>query len=188
VSAYFAPRAASARAVLLEALDSDRYVALLNGLDQALRGPLPGGKARQPAADVWPAAVKRASRRVRRRARRAGQAPAGHAREIAMHETRKAAKDARYTAEAASLACRKKNRRVVRRMKKIQSTLGHHHDAVVARDTARDIGVRAHLAGENAFSFGLLHERCQRDAFVRAEQARAGWARAFGPKYARWLD
>jgi len=188
VSAYFAPRAASAREALREALDTGRYIALLNDLDQSLRGPLPAGKARQPAADVWPAAVKRTSRRVRRRARRAGRAPAGHARETAMHETRKAAKDARYTAEAASLAGRKKDRRVVRCMTKIQSTLGDHHDAVVARDTARDIGVRAHLAGENAFSFGLLYERCQRDALVLAEQARADWARAFGPKYARWLD
>ena len=105
-----------------------------------------------------------------------------------MHETRKAAKDARYTAEAASLVGRKTDRRVVRCMTKIQSTLGDHHDAVVARDTARDIGVRAYLAGENAFSFGLLYERCQRDALVLAEQARADWARAFGPKYARWLD
>ncbi len=185
VNAYFAPRAASAREALLEALDSDRYVALLNDLDQALSGPLPAAKARQPAADVLPAAVKRASRRVRRLARRAGRVPAGQARETAMHETRKAAKDARYTAEAASLTGRKKDRRVVRRMKQIQSTLGDHHDAVVARDTARDIGVRAHLAGENAFSFGLLYEGCQRDALVLAEQAKADWARAFGPKYAR---
>jgi len=187
-SAYFAPRAASARVALREALDSDRYIALLNDLDQALRGPLPAGKARQPAADVWPTAVRRTSRRVRRLARRAGRAPAGHARETAMHETRKAAKDARYTAEAASLAGRKKDRRVVRRMQKIQSTLGDHHDAVVARDAARDIGVRAHLAGENAFSFGVLYQRCQRHALVLAERARADWARAFGPKYARWLD
>ncbi len=178
----------SAREALREALDAGRYIALLNDLDQSLRGPLPAGKARQPAADVWPAAVKRISRRVRRRARRAGRAPAGHARETAMHETRKAAKDARYTAEAASLVGRKTDRRVVRCMTKIQSTLGDHHDAVVARDTARDIGVRAYLAGENAFSFGLLYERCQRDALVLAEQARADWARAFGPKYARWLD
>ena len=88
-----------------------------------------------------------------------------------MHETRKAAKDARYAAEAAALADRKKYRRSVRRMKKLQGTLGDQHDAVVARDTARDIGIRAHLAGENAFSFGLLHEGCQRDALMLEKQA-----------------
>ena len=76
VSAHFAPRAASARAALREALDSDRYFALLNDLDQALRDPLRGQKARQPAADVLPHLVCRARRRVRRRARGAGPAPA----------------------------------------------------------------------------------------------------------------
>ena len=106
VSAHFAPRAASARTSLLDALDSGCFIALLNDLDQALCGPLPAAKAHRPAADVLPAAVKRTSRRVRRHARRAGRATAGPAREVAMHETRKAAKDARYTAEAASLAGR----------------------------------------------------------------------------------
>ncbi len=186
ISAYFAPRAASARAALMEALDSGRYLTLLNDLELALRGPLPGPKARQPAADVWPAAVRRASRRVRRRARRAARSPAGRPRETAMHETRKASKDARYIAEAASQAGRAKDRRVARRMKKLQSVLGDHHDAVVARDTARDIGVRAHRVGENAFSFGLLHERCQRNASLLEERAKAQWARRFGPAYGRW--
>lgn len=188
VTTYFAPRAASARETLLEALDSERYFVLLNDLDQALRGPLPGAKARQPAADVLPGVVRHARRRVRRRARRASRAPAGPPRDAAMHEARKAAKDARYIAEAASLAGRNKPRLVARRMKKLQSILGDHHDAVVARDTARDIGVRAHLAGENAFSFGMLHERCQRDALLLEERAKAEWARQFGPGYGHWAD
>jgi hypothetical protein len=72
-------------------------------------------------------------------------------------------------------------------MKKVQSTLGDHHDAVVARDVARGIGVLAHLAGENAFSFGLLHEVCQRDALMLGENARHDLMRAFRPKYAKWL-
>jgi len=36
----------------------------------------------------------------------------------------------------------KNARRISRRMKKMQGTLGDHHDAVVARDTAPDIGIR----------------------------------------------
>ena len=182
VGAHFAPRAASARVSLLAALDSSRFIALLNDLDQAFGGPLPAAKAHRPAAEVLPAAVRRARRRVRRRARRAAQTAAGPARELAMHETRKAAKDARYAAEAAALADRKKYRRSVRRMKKLQGTLGDQHDAVVARDTAREIGVRAHLAGENAFSFGLLYEGCQRDALMLEKQAMKQWAQAFGPQ------
>ncbi len=71
-------------------------------------------------------------------------------------------------------------------MKRLQSVLGDHHDAVVARDTTRDIGVRAHRAGENAFAFGVLHERCQRAADRLEEQASAELAREFGPAYGRW--
>jgi hypothetical protein len=66
-------------------------------------------------------------------------------------------------------------------MKKAQAMLGDQHDAVVARDTARDIGMRAHLAGENAFSFGLLHERCCCDALALEEQAVKTWPSMFRP-------
>jgi CHAD domain-containing protein len=179
VSAHFAPRTASARESLLEALDSDRYITLLDELDQFL-SDLPGAaEAARPAGDPLPAALKRAGRRVRKRARQAVQAPAGPARETALHETRKAAKDARYTAEAAEPAVRKKARRLARRMKRLQSVLGDHHDAVEARDLVREIGVRAHLAGENSFTFGLLHERCERDAHRLEKRARKAWDRAF---------
>lgn len=130
----------------------------------------------QRAEDVLPAAVRHARRRLRRRARRTGLALAGRARESAPHETRKAAKDARYVAEAASLTGGKKARRTARRMKKVQVILGDHHDAVVARD----IGMRAHLAGENAFSFGLLQERCQHDALGLEEHAAKTWPSVFG--------
>ena len=177
VTAYFAPRAASARTALLEVLDSERYIALLNDLDQLLSALPAAAKARRPAEDIPPAAVRHACRRVRRRVRRARLAPAGHPREIALHETRKAAKDARYAAEAARPADGKKARCIARRMRKIQAVLGDHHDAVVARDTARDNGMRAHLAGENAFSFGLLHEGYQRDALILEKQAVAEWRR-----------
>src|SRR5260221_11086823 len=98
-----------------------------------------------------------------------GPGRVGRASPTALHETRKAVKDARYAAEAARPAVGKKARRISRRMKKMQGTLGDHHDAVVARDTVRDIGVRAHLAGENAFSFGVLQRQLDRDALALQE-------------------
>jgi hypothetical protein len=64
-------------------------------------------------------------------------------------------------------------------MKNVQGVLGDHQDAVLARAAARDIGVRAHLAGENAFSFGLLHERAHHQARAAEDQARRAWRRAW---------
>ena len=176
VSSHFAPRAASAREALLEALDSDRYLALLTGLDQCFSGPA-AVLAEQAAGAVLPPAVRRAVRRVRRRAQRAGRAPAGQQRETALHETRKAVKDARYAAEAARPAGGRKTRRLARRMKKLQAALGNHHDAVAAREAARDIGIRAHLAGENSFTFGVLYGLLDRDVLSLERRARKQSAR-----------
>jgi CHAD domain-containing protein len=187
VSAHFAPRTASARESLLEALDSGRYITLLDELDQFL-SDLPGAaEAGRPARDTLPAAVKRAGRRVRKRARQAVQAPAGPARETALHETRKSAKEVRYGAECAATALGREAARLAKRAKQVQSVLGDQHDAVVARDTVRDIAVRAHLAGENSFSFGLVHAGCQHDANLLACQGNSVWDRMLRPEYAKWL-
>lgn len=56
-------------------------------------------------------------------------------------------------------------------MKKLQATLGDHHDAVAARDAARGVGIEARLAGENTFSFGVLVGLLDRDALTLEEQA-----------------
>ncbi len=72
-------------------------------------------------------------------------------------------------------------------MKKIQSVLGDHHDAVVARGTVRDLAVQAQLAGENAFSFGILYEDDSHLAANLDRRARRVWRQASRHKYSRWL-
>ena len=65
--------------------------------------------------------------------------------------------------------------------KAVQQALGDHQDSVVAREVLRRLGVTAHLAGENGFTFGLLlgTERLRAErARERAEQA---WARLPSP-------
>lgn len=189
VTAHFAPLEASSRKAVLDALDAERYRALRAELGRLLDKPPLTPRAAEPAGGVLPLAVGRAYRRTGRRMRRAREAPPGPRRDVALHETRKAAKRARYAAEAASPAlggkAGKKARRFAKRMKKVQSVLGAHQDAVIARAAARDIGVRAHLAGENAFSFGLLQDRAHRQALAREEQAHRAWRRA--RRKARWL-
>jgi CHAD domain-containing protein len=185
VRAHFAPREASARDALLDALNSARYYTLVAELDRLLADPPLTAAAAEPADKVLPRAIGRAYRRTRRRMHRAQRIAPGAGRDTALHETRKAAKRARYAAEAAQPALGKKTRRFARRMKAVQSALGDHHDAVNARAAAREIGVRAHLAGENAFTFGLLSERAARDAAVYESKAQREWKRAKRPKVHR---
>lgn len=187
VTTYFAGHGAEAVRAVREALDSRRYFALLDELD-VLAGELPRTPAaRAPAREILPDAVARTYRRAKRRMRRARRAPAGPRRETALHEARKAAKRARYAAEAVTPASGKSARRFAKRMKAVQSVIGEHQDAVTARGVVRDIGIQAHLAGENAFTFGLLHERAHRGALDIQPRARQAWKRAKRRKSVSWL-
>ena len=192
VTAHFAPLDVSTRRAVLDALDSKRYRELRAELSRLLDSPPLTPGAAEPAGKALPPAVGRAYRRTRRRMRRGRPcAPAGQERDVALHETRKAAKRARYAAEATRPALGKKSgkeaRRFARRMKQVQSALGAHQDAVIARTAAREIGVQSHLSGENAFSFGLLHERAHRQAIACENQAQHAWRRAQRSNSRGWL-
>jgi CHAD domain-containing protein len=187
VQGHYAPRRAAARTDLLEALDSPRYAALLAELDRVATGPAPGPRAGEPARDVLPAGVRRTYRQAQRRMRRARHTRPGEARDVALHQARKSARRARYAAEAATQVTGKQARRFARQMKQVQSVLGDHQDSVLARQAARDLGISAHLAGENAFSYGLLHERESHRAEHLQARARRVWRHAARPRYRRWM-
>ena len=120
--------------------------------------------------------------------RTARHTPDGPARDAALHQARKSARRARYAAEAATPAIGKQARKFAKQMKQVQSVLGDHHDAVLARQAARDLGIGAHLAGENAFTYGLLHERELHHAERLQTRASKVWRHASRPKHRRWMN
>jgi CHAD domain-containing protein len=187
VQGHFAPRRAAARANLIEALGSPRYATLLAELDRVAAGPPRGPLAGAPAREVLPAAVRRAYRQAKRRMRTARHTPDGPARDTALHLARKSARRTRYAAEAANPAIGKA-RKFAKQMKHVKSVLGDHHDAVLARQAARDLGIGAHLAGENAFTYGLLYERELHHAERLQTRASKVWRHAARPKHRRWMN
>jgi CHAD domain-containing protein len=184
IQGHFASVRAAARTELLAALDSERYFSLLDDLDRLLAEPSLTPDAARPAASVLPVAARRAYRQAARRMRRAWRAAAGPGRDEALHRARKSARRARFAAEAIAPAAGAKATRFARRMKKIQSVLGEHQDSVIARAVARDLGISAYLAGENAFSYGLLYGRDACSAGRLQDQARRTWKKAAGKS--RW--
>ncbi len=184
---HFASVRADARTALVAALDSQRYFSLLDELDKLMAEPPLTPQAAMPAADVLPAAARRPYRQVRRRMRRARRASPGQPTDAALHEGRKAAKRARYASEAMAPAIGKKASRFARQMKKVQSVLGDHQDAAIARQVERELGIGAHLAGENAFSYGLLHGRDTCNGERLQAQAWRTWKRASRPRHQRWM-
>jgi CHAD domain-containing protein len=187
VQGHFAPLRASARAQVIEAFCSVRYAKLLANLDRLAHDPPRGPQAGAPARDVLPAAVHKAYQQAKRRMRRARQAPVGEARDVALHEARKSARRARYAAEAARPASGKPAHRFARQMKKVQSVVGDHQDTVIARQAARGLGIGAHLAGENAFTYGLLYEREHGQAKRLQARVRTVWKTASRRRHRTWM-
>jgi len=184
VQGHFASVRVGARTTLLAALDSERYFALLEELEQLITRPPLTPHAAIPAAKVLPAAARRAYKQASHRMRRAR---ADQSAESALHQARKAVKRARYASEAMSPAIGTKARRFAKQMKKVQSVLGDHQDAVIARRVDRELGIRAYLAGENAFSYGLLYGRDACDGKQLQARAWRTWKRASRPRYRRWM-
>jgi CHAD domain-containing protein len=187
VQGYFAPRRASAREELIEALDAPRYRELLAALEQLCHELPAGPRAGDPALDVLPAAVGKAYRQANKRMRLARHTPDGPAQDAALHQARKSARRARYAAEVTRPAAGRPAKAFAKQMKKVQSVLGDHQDSVIARRAARDLGIGAHLAGENAFTYGLLYEREADRATQLQAAARDVWRRATRRRYRRWL-
>lgn len=183
IQAHTARAAATSHTAVVAALNSQRYYTMLDALDALIAGPPAGPEASEPASTILPAAVRRSYRKTRRRMQAALGESRALARDEALHAARKAAKRARYAAEAAIPIGGKDAQRLARQMKKLQSVLGDHQDTVVGRQVARSLGVAAHLAGESAFTYGVFYERdaCSaRRLEVRAEKA---WRRASKREY-----
>ena len=168
-------------------LDDERYLDLLDEIDGFLDRPPLTELARRPARSVVPKLVQRDWRRLRNVIGRAESLPVGSVgRDEALHEIRKAAKRLRYAAEPATPAFGKQPRRLARSAKQLQTVLGDHHDTVVARDLLRRVGVEAHLAGDNAFTYGRLHGLFQARAEDLDRRWRSEWSHMPPPRTKHW--
>jgi CHAD domain-containing protein len=160
ISAHFTTEYAQAREAALRALDGQRYLHLLDDLDGLVADPPLTPLAGRKAAKVLAEPVQRAGRRLQRAL---AAVPAAADQDAAIHEARKAAKRARYAAEAAVPALGGKAGRQAAWTKELQQLLGDHHDSVVARAVLIDLARQARAAGEDTFSYGVMHQRqaCQ---------------------------
>jgi hypothetical protein len=57
----------------------------------------------------------------------------------------------------------------------------------VSRELLRELGVQAHLAGENAFTYGLLYATEARHAAQARRRFDREWVKASRPRRLRWL-
>jgi CHAD domain-containing protein len=133
-------------------------------VDALLAHPPLTDEAAGPAAEVLPGLIGKATKRAAKHLKAAHAHPAGHERDLELHEMRKAGKRLRYAAEVSEPALGKKAKRLVKAVKELQELLGEHQDSYVARDLLRELGAAAAAEGANGFAYGWL---------LRDEQARA---------------
>jgi len=167
ITAHFTAGLAQAAQTALAALDGQRYLRLLDDLDALLADPPLTPLAKRKAGKVLGKPVRRAARRLHRAL---AAVPGAEDRDAAIHEARKTAKRARYAAEAATPALGRTASRQAARAKKLQQLLGDHHDSVVARAVLLDLAGQARAAGEDTFTYGLMHQR-QASQAATIEQA-----------------
>ena len=139
--------AAGLRRCLL-AMRSPRYFRLLDGLERLVAAEPP---ARPEEREPDTTTIASLHKRLRKAAKAAGEADEDEKNE-ALHRIRKRAKRLRYTAAAVGAG------KVSERAKAIQTLLGEHQDSVVSREHLSRQAEAAHAAGEDTFTYGLLHQ------------------------------
>jgi CHAD domain-containing protein len=156
----------SARAALLEALESDRYLSLLDSVEAAAGEPRAADGNDLSLKDIAGAEFDRLRKAVKK-------LPADPS-DDELHRARIKTKRARYAAELAKGALGKPAARFVDRAKRLQDVIGEHQDALVAEERLRSL-LRSVRGSQVAFATGLLVERER----ARRRAARAEWPRAW---------
>jgi CHAD domain-containing protein len=156
-----------ARGALLEALESERYAALLDRLEQAALAPV--GKEVAVALPALAAAEFESLRKV------ASKLDASSTDEE-LHRARVKTKRARYAAELAEPFAGGAATRFIERAKGFQDVVGEHQDAVVAEQRIRALAGSGR-ATKVAFAAGRLVERERKRRAAARKALPEAWAK-----------
>ena len=170
-----------ARSELLEAMESPRYVALLERLIDAARQPQYRKGAEAPAAEVVPGLVAKPWRKLRK----AVDALPADPPDSDLHQIRILAKRTRYAAEAAAPLVGKKAKAFASAVADLQEILGDHQDAVVAEAWLRGAVEGADAAVSLAAGELIAVQMAQ--AAEGRRLWRKAWKKASAEKLRSWM-
>lgn len=177
-------RRREARRELLAGLDGPRYFRLLDSLDALIGSPPLTARAGKSARSALRKPNRRSWKRLcRAHATAVEDGLPDSERDRRLHETRKAAKRARYAAEAAAPRLGAPARKFATRMKRLQAVLGHVQDTVMS---SAELGRLNSVCGES-LALGraqVLEEQRGRGALAKLDPA---WSKAAAPKRTAWL-
>jgi CHAD domain-containing protein len=157
---------AGARTSVLEALRSERYLALLASIEAAAAGPPPGGTG----------SLHDEARKQFKKLKKAMRTVEEDPTDEAIHEARKEGKRARYATELLEDELGKRGAKLLSAAKDFQDAAGEHQDAVVAEARVRALlrGVRAQ---RTALAAGMLISRQRERQRAAVEALPKAWRR-----------
>lgn len=192
-----------AHAEIVEMLNSERFLAMLDSIDQLLADPpVAGSKPAEGAEgtegtegaegeegaqgepgevnsrEIMLEHLEGAYKKVKKRDKKVDEyyhdtELTRHEREEYVHDVRKAVKKLRYATSAADAAGIKTGR-LAKAAKDMQTVLGDFQDAVTSRDRVQRLAEEARERGEDTFAYGILYQR----ELARGEAALAGYDEA----------
>jgi CHAD domain-containing protein len=169
------------------ALNSPRYLALQQSLDELVHNPPFTERAERPARSELSTSLAKAVRTLNRRLIEADDLPSGQARNDALHEARKADKRVRYMSELLIPLIGEPADRLHHHAEKLQKLLGDHQDSVIARSELRRLSDDAHANGHSAFTYGLLYALEYQRAVEVVNELPNRLARFRDPATTSWL-
>jgi CHAD domain-containing protein len=180
-------RRRQARATLLKALRTARYLELLDHLVEAATSPVLTDAADQPARTALPPMVRRAWKKVRKQGERL-DASSG---DEEYHRVRVLTKRARYGADAVAPALSRKRaaraKKFAHKAADVQDVLGALQDSVIARETIEEVA-RAHPeAGAFNLAAGRLIERELAVRVRNRERFPSAWNRLDRKRRTNWM-
>jgi len=162
------------RVVLLDALRSERYIALLDRLVDGIRAPnLCDNTSSGRASKTVRSLARHEAKRLRRQVRRLSPLPE----DTDLHEVRKRAKQARYAFEAIAPVAGRRATRAAKALADLQGLLGEHQDCVVGAAWLRDAAVDSDRT-EIAFIAGRLAGTFDADKKLLRREWPTSWKRA----------
>lgn len=171
----------AARETMLAALDSDRYLRLLDSLVAAVERPPVNEEADAPARKALPGIVRGPWKHLQK----AVESLDDHPEDEALHDIRIRAKRARYAAEAVVPVLGKPAQRFAKAVAGVQSVLGDLQDAVVAEEWLRTAAAKGPAA--QAMVAGQLIA-VQRGAMAASRRDwPQAWDEVAGKKLRSWL-
>ncbi len=168
-------RFVTTRTELLAAMTSQRYFDLVDRLEAFALAPPWTDPAHEQARRVLPKRLDHDWKRLRARVRAAERDAEAGGSAADLHAVRKAAKRVRYAAEALVPLYGTDAERMVRAHERIQTVLGDHHDAVEAQAALVDLAGHAASAGENGFTYGVLHAHLEARRSSRSTDFEEAW-------------